>query len=607
MKTAQFTRAARRRMRPAGAIGAAAAASVALAVMTASAASASAAGAASSVTYNWVKESPATSPPPAYGVMAYDAASGQTILQASTTSAIPETWDWNGQDWTRLQASEEPPALAGASLAYDPAIGNLVLFGGVDSGAQLLNQTWVWNGSTWTQLDPATPPPARDNASLAYDPATDLLMLFGGNGANGYLNDTYVFNPVTLNWTQINPADKPAPRQGASLAYDPATKQMLLFGGQESEFGYSADTWLWTGSNWTTADNPSPVPQARGLASLTYDPTTGQLILNGGSGVSDQVFSDTWSWTGTAWIELSLGSSPGPRSAAAATYDGTTGQLVLFGGQNNLGEMLNDTWTYGPPPSAPAITSAGSATFTTGSAGTFTVNGTGYPLPVITEIGDLPAGLSLSPSGVLSGIPANGSGKAYDLIITASNGVGTPVTQDFLLIVDEAPVITSLNHASFVTGSKGTFKVKADAYPAPKFTETGALPAGLTLSSAGVLSGTPTAPGKYKVTLIATNSTGTGRQSFTLTVVAGPPTNPPPVIISLNNAAFVVGSHGKFTVKANEQATFSETGALPSGLTLSATGVLSGTPEAEGTYKIELMATNSNGTGKQAFKLTVDA
>jgi len=609
MRTPQLTPPARSQRRAGPLVGAvlstAAGLVMVLVALAAPAASAATSVPASSVVYNWVQESPGTSPPPGYGAMAYDGASGQTILQTSTTNAVAETWDWNGYDWAQLDPAEEPPAVAGAALVDDPALGELVLFGGTDSGGQLLSQTWAWNGTTWTQLQPATPPPGRDDASLAYDPATDLVMLFGGHGTEGDLNDTWAFNPTTLNWTQLSPANSPAPREGASLAYDPASKQLVLFGGNQSGAGYLADTWLWTSSGWTSAGNPAPVPQARTQASLTYDSTTSQLILAGGSGVSDQVFSDTWCWTGAAWTKLSPAASPGARFATAATYDGATGQLVVFGGQT-LTQMLDDTWTYGPPPAAPAITSASTATFTTGSAGSFTVARTGYPLPVITEIGDLPSGLSLSPAGVLSGTPASGSGKAYDLVITASNGVGVPVTQDFVLIVDQAPVITSLRDATFVTGTKGRFRVQASAYPKATFRETGTLPSGVTLSSGGLLSGTPKATGTYKVRLTATNSAGTGRQAFTLTVVAGQPANPPPVITSLNNATFVIGSPGKFTVKANEQATFSETGTLPPGVTLSSSGVLSGTPQAEGTYKIELMATNSNGTGKQAFTLTVD-
>lgn len=57
------------------------------------------------------------------------------------------------------------------------------------------------------------------------------------------------------------------------------------------------------------------------------------------------------------------------------------------------------------------------------------------------------------------------------------------------------------------TGSTSTFSVTS-----------GALPDGLTLSSGGVLSGTPTTPGNYSFTITATNSAGSDDQALTLLV-----------------------------------------------------------------------------------------
>jgi hypothetical protein len=63
--------------------------------------------------------------------------------------------------------------------------------------------------------------------------------------------------------------------------------------------------------------------------------------------------------------------------------------------------------------------------------------------------------------------------------------------------------------------------VTATGYPAPKITESGQLPKGVTFSSAtGTLSGTPKAgtEGSYAITITAKNSSGTATQNFTLTV-----------------------------------------------------------------------------------------
>ncbi len=97
----------------------------------------------------------------------------------------------------------------------------------------------------------------------------------------------------------------------------------------------------------------------------------------------------------------------------------------------------------GPPVTSPAITSADSATFTVGTEGSFQVTSSGVSGPTFTEVGRLPAGVSLSAEGVLSGTPANGTGGTYPITITASNGMSSPATQDFTLTVDRASASTS--------------------------------------------------------------------------------------------------------------------------------------------------------------------
>src|ERR1700749_1811013 len=49
-----------------------------------------------------------------------------------------------------------PPARAANLVAYDGATGNVVLFGGLDTSGDNLNDTWTWDGSTWTQVADAS-------------------------------------------------------------------------------------------------------------------------------------------------------------------------------------------------------------------------------------------------------------------------------------------------------------------------------------------------------------------------------------------------------------------------------------------------------------------
>src|SRR5215472_2293652 len=59
--------------------------------------------------------------------------------------------------WAQQAPAASPPALADAAMAYDPATGTVVMFGGYAHG--YLSSTWTWNGSTWTRQAPAAHPP----------------------------------------------------------------------------------------------------------------------------------------------------------------------------------------------------------------------------------------------------------------------------------------------------------------------------------------------------------------------------------------------------------------------------------------------------------------
>ena len=313
-------------------------------------------------TPSWTQLNPDTSPPGRIlASMAYDPGTGQLVLfgGAGCTNGSPcnDTWTWNGSTWTQQSPATSPPGRDnGASMAYDPATGQLILFGGTGSSADL-NDTWTWNGTTWTQLFPATSPPVRDEASMAYDPDTGQLVLFGGHSVPAGIirSDTWTWNGTT--WTEQSPATSPPARGAGSMSFDPANGTMVLFGGYDKPGNYLNDTWTWNGTTWT-AQSPASSPSVRGYASMAYDSGTGQLVLFGG-GTTPIVteLNDTWTWNGTTWMQQSPATSPSARATATMAYDSGTGQLVLFGGEiEGDGGEVNDTWIYGSP--APSDTVA---------------------------------------------------------------------------------------------------------------------------------------------------------------------------------------------------------------------------------------------------------
>ncbi len=232
--------------------------------------------------------------------------------------------------WTQQHPAASPPARRDAAIAYDAATGTVVLFGGNSTQSHSnLGDTWTWDGTTWTQQHPAASPPVREGAPMAYDAATRTVVLFGGFNKHHWLGDTWTWNGTT--WARQHPATSPPVREDASMAYDAATGTVVLFGGiHNDQFQLLADTWTWDGTTWTR-QHPAAHPQQRAYAAMAYDAAGGTVVLFGGLGHA-AIFGDTWTWDGTTWTKQAPATSPPARSDAAMAYDAATGTAVLFGG-----------------------------------------------------------------------------------------------------------------------------------------------------------------------------------------------------------------------------------------------------------------------------------
>jgi hypothetical protein len=291
--------------------------------------------------------------------IAYDAATFSTLLfgGGNAGTIYGDTWVWRS-GWYQLSPAASPSARSAPGTAYDPTTGTVVLFGGGDNNGTL-NDTWTWNGLTWTQQFPTVSPPARaGNQSMVYDAATGTVVLFGGYSAGtaGFggvpLGDTWVWNGRTKTWTQKFPALSPSPRR-APLAYDPITRTVVLFGGDNGGGDccniYYNDTWTWNGVTWTK-QSPAINPPGRTEHSLAYDAGLGQVVTHGGYLNPGNGLTDTWAWNGYTWNQLSLGNEPGGRWGSGMNFDPLSNGLLLFGGEVTGDPFTNETWLLVPVP-----------------------------------------------------------------------------------------------------------------------------------------------------------------------------------------------------------------------------------------------------------------
>jgi len=149
-----------------------------------------------------------------------------------------------------------------------------------------------------------------------------------------------------------------------------------------------------------------------------------------------------------------------------------------------------------------------------------------YTVPAAGNAGALPPGLTMTKAGLITGTPlAADMGQQYTVTVTPSAGA-TPVSPSSLTFTwDMAGPITLFSPGARTTsaGTPVVLRVGAsdpDSGYAPVLSASG-LPAGLSMNSSGLITGWPSKPGAYTVTVSASDAFGgTGSLSFTWTVKA---------------------------------------------------------------------------------------
>src|SRR5579862_8230246 len=209
-------------------------------------------------------------------------------------------------------------------------------------------------------------------------------------------------------------------------------------------------------------------------------------------------------------------------------------------------------------------------------------------------------GMTVLPShGTVADVnPSNGNGTGIATYV--NNGDGT-LSDTFTLLDDSngtitvnvtvgpaAPTITlaptGLSNPAIGSAYSSSVTASGGTGPYTYAITAGTLPAGLSLASSGVLSGTSTAGGTFNFTVRATdNLANTGSRAYSMTISA------PAIAITPSSlpAATVASAYSQSVTAGNGTTPYTyaiSAGALPSGLTLSTGGTLSGTPTAGGSF-----------------------
>lgn len=342
---------------------------------------------------------------------------------------------------------------------------------------------------------------------------------------------------------------------------------------------------------------------------ITSSGSLGGLAL--GAGVST-TFSATggklpYSWTASGLpAGLSIGGSSGTLSGtpgAAGNFNFT----VQVSDANGTSATLNATLAV----LGLSTSSSGNATTVSVYSQTFTANG-GTPPYTFTETG-IPAGLTLSTSGVLTGTPRTAGSYTFTVRVTDANGIS--VSGSFSLTVT-APAFLSVAGSSLSTGTVGTpysdtLNATGGVRPYSWTVVAGTLPNGLAVATSGTISGNPMTAGTFNFTAQVTDASGASATGAISIAIANPPLGPPSTSL-LPNGIVGVDYFTQVLMPTGGTAPYSfslSAGSLPTGLSFTS-GLISGTPSVSSTYPFTVAITDSSNppaTVTQNLSITIGA
>jgi hypothetical protein len=285
--------------------------------------------------------------------MVYDPHNQVSVLFGGVSSegglnALADTWlySYATNTWTELDLAVNPSPRFDMRMVYCNATNEIIMFGGYGAPG-----TWSFDCATqtWSEVVTAISPGNHWSHNMAYDPGENVVIMFGGFSGEGTEgDDTWKFDCVTRQWSELSPSTTPLARYGHVMVYDESIQRIVLANGNTAYQGHQDDTWLYDAATntWTEVDTTGTSGRLKWPA-MVYDSINEKCILFGGQ-VGDDPVDETMIYDASTetWINGQPDENPQGRITHGLAFDSTHGVVVLFGGVIPEGDQLGDTWTY---------------------------------------------------------------------------------------------------------------------------------------------------------------------------------------------------------------------------------------------------------------------
>ncbi len=327
---------------------------------------------------------------------------------------------------------------------------------------------------------------------------------------------------------------------------------------------------------------------------IPYNSTNQQYWRFRHNSASSQMFFETSS-TGLAWTTQWQTAAAVPVASLFIGLDAGTWASDQNTGQAAFSDLR---WEQNSDPALPYITATALSSGTVGSAYTGQLSVTSGTSPYQWSVvnGSLPAGLALSSSGGLSGVPTASGTSTFTAQVGDSNSL--MANQNYSVTVNPSTALT-ISTTSLPAGTVNTAysqTLTATGGIAPYTWSASSLPAGMTFSAAAVLSGRPTAAGTVSITFSVKDSAGHSATASLSLVIQSSGSGPPSIVTSTLPYAVVGAAFTQSLAGSGGTPPYTwsvATGSLPTGLALSSAGQITGTATHIGVFPFTVQLTDA--------------